>query len=166
MTEKPKNAKGWGSQLDGQADAPSPGNDSATLQKALQINPNLALQGTDDIMKQMQQASTQRTALKPEKVDVDKGARPPPANLAAGIAEYAEKYQTDINRINQEIALLQRQKAELAPKTLERVLELVVKYDANMTSPITTEVFKTHKGFLDTVGFTAKKVVDLLMKRR
>lgn len=167
MSEKPKNvSQGWGAQLDGQADAPSPGMDTETLQRALSINPNLALQGTDDIMKQMQNASVQRTAVKPDKSEKNEPSRPMPANLATGIMEYHERFQTETNRINQEIALLQRQKAELVPKTLERVLELVLKYDANMTSVITVEIFKSHAAFLNQIGFSAKKVIDLLVKRR
>ena len=162
MSEKPKAvSEGWGEQLDGQEDAPSPGVDAETMRKAMSINPNLALQGGEEMMKQMQQASAQRTsAAKTEP------ARAMPANLPAGVIEYRERFQAETARINREIALLQRQKAELAPKTLERVLELFVKYDANMTGGMTSEILKSEGQFLQQIGFSPKRVMDLLLKRR
>lgn len=153
----------WGAQIEDKA-APSSGVSKDVLRKARQLNPQLAAQGsTTELFSKMKGAQPGAPADSAARVQGGVIAK---TDFAGAFYLAQTKYKEDRKRVQDEIAKLQKQLAETAPKTLERIVDLVIEVDPNMTSPQTQEILKTETPFLNEIGFTVRKVIDKKMKRR
>lgn len=152
----------WGAQFDGREDAPSVGVNKELLRKALKLNPSLRENtSTVDVMKQLEKASAQRTVAQE-----DEPKKRAPNDLVGGLTQYRERYQDEKKRIQGEIATLQKQMQQLAPTTLDRVVDLFLQVDPNLTSITTQEMLKVEGQFLNEIQFSAKKIIEKKLKKR
>lgn len=152
----------WGAQLDGK-DAPAVGLNREMLRKALSLNPALKKHNTTtDIMEQLEKASSERKVVQSE----EPSERRVVTDLVEGMVQVRDRYLDDKKRLRAEIAKLQAQEKELAPKALDRVLDMILQIDPNMTSVQTTTMLDMEKTFLNEVGFTPRKVIEKKLKKR
>ena len=150
----------WGDAID---DASAPSNVTKdVMRKARQLNPALAAQGsTTELFSKIKGGSPASAPA-----GGPTGGMLGKQDFAAGFYAMQERYKEDRKRIQAEIAKLQKALADTAPKTLEKLIELVIDVDPNMTSPQTQEIFKSEIAFLNEVGFSVRKVIDRKMKKK
>jgi hypothetical protein len=145
----------WGAEISGGA-APKAGVTKDTMRKARRLNPELAKQGSTtellNMVKGGQSASSQSGAAK---ASGNLGGE-----LGSALNKIEEQHKDERKRAQEEIAKLQKLVAELGPKSLERVLELIMRLDPNLTSPLTQELLKSKATFLNDIGFSVRKVLD------
>ncbi len=155
---------GWADALDGD-DAPVEGLDKETLRRAMQLNPALKAQlgGTNKVLEQLEKAAEKRAhAPTEEKNDAPRR----PANLAEGLKQARERYQSEVRRLQEQLAKTQRELQQLKPQVLEKVIDLVIDADPNMSSAYTQELLKMEQAFFGEIGFSARKVIDRQLKTR
>ncbi len=163
MSDPKNDLSGWAESL-GNGDAPVEGLDKDTLRRAMQLNPQLKAQlgGTNKVVAQLEKAAQDRPAPGAEKVE----RRPQAANLAEGVKQTRERYQAEIRRLQEQLAKTQRDIAALKPQTLEKIIDLVIDADPNMSAVYTQEILKMEQSFFTEVGFTVRKVIDRQLKVR
>lgn len=161
--EKDDVADQWGAQFDGREDAPGVGVNKEMLRKALKLNP--AMRGnntTADVMKTLEKASAQRTVATSE----EPGKKAAPRDLVSGLTHYRERFHEEKKRLQNEIAELQKQMQQLGPQTLDRVVDLFLQVDPNLTSITTQEMLKVEGQFLNEIQFSAKKIIEKKLKKK
>lgn len=157
-------AAAWGAEFDGKEDAPAVGVNKEMLRKALKLNPAMRDNAnTADVMKILEKASAQRTVAQPQ---AEQGAKAPPRDLVSGLVQYKDRHVEEKKRLQAELAAIQKQIAELSPRTLDRVMELFLAIDPNMTSVTTQEMLKMEGQFLNEIGFSPKKLIERKLKKR
>ncbi|MCC6806642.1 MAG: hypothetical protein IT381_04405 [Deltaproteobacteria bacterium] len=152
----------WGGQIEDN-DAPAAGVSKEILRKARQVNPQLASQGsTTELFTKMKDAQAQGP--------VDKkaaAAGPAPTADFDAIFEGAKtSYKENRQRIEGEIARLQKEHAQVPQVTLETIMDALIAIDPNMTSPQTQEILKSEAAFLTLIGFSVRKVMDRKKAKR
>lgn len=162
MGKQVDEADEWGAQLDGK-DAPAVGLNKEMLRKALSLNPALKKHSsTTDIMNQLEKASSERKVATVEAAPESRVV----TDLVQGIAQVRDRYQDEKKRLKSEIAKLQAQEKELVPRALDRVIEMILQIDPNMTSVQTTAMLDMEKQFLTEVGFNPRKVIEKKLKKK
>jgi hypothetical protein len=153
----------WGAELDGK-DAPVDGIDRAAVQRVLDLNPEMQkrLGSTSDIIKSLETAS----AARPVGGSTETEAPRQTMNLVEGMEHHKQRYQTESKRLAEELKRVQTQIQQLAPTTLERVIELFLQHDPNMNTAFTQEILKMEGQFLQSIGFSIRKVIEKQMKKR
>ncbi len=156
----------WASELDGKQQ-PSVGVSKDVLRKARALNPSLAAQGsTTEIFQQMKSAKgSAAPSASQVKTTIGSGVIQR-VDFAAAFYQLQQKYKEDRKKVQEEISKLQKQLAEFGPKTLEKLVDLVIEVDPNLTSPQTHEILKSEAPFLNEVGFAVRKVIDKKMKKK
>ena len=161
MAKEVDDADAWGAELDGK-DAPAVGVNREMLRKALSLNPALKKHATtNDIMNQLDAAQAQRTVATP-----DEPRSTAPTDLVEGLTTIRQRTQEDRKRLKEDIAKLQAQEKSLLPRALDRVIDMIIALDPNMTSVQTTELLKMEAVFLNEIGFSPRKVIDKKMQKK
>ena len=152
----------WGAELEEDAGAAA-GVNKDILRKARALNPALAQQGsTTELFAKIKGGQSGAAAGAKPAGGILKGN----VDFATAFYETQTKTKEEKKKIQEEIAKLQKQLAEINPRTLDRIVDLVISIDANMVSPQTQEILKTEAQFLNEIGFTVRKVIDKKMKKK
>lgn len=162
MAKSDDEADEWGKALDGR-EAPAIGANEDMLRKALAVNPALK-QGkkTTDILQDIKAAQSARTVAAPAAADAQK---PKAKDIVEFFLQAKERYEADKKRLIAERHKIEAEEKALAPKLVERMIEVMLELDPNMTSPQTQEMLKMEAQFLAMVGFSARKVIERKMKK-
>ncbi len=157
----------WGAELDGKA-APSVGASKDVLRKARALNPALAAQGsTTELFNKVKQASASAPGTgAATKGGGEGGSLLRSTDFATAFYEGQAKFRDEKKAVQQEIAELQKRLGDLAPKALDRLLDLIIQIDPNMMSPQTQEILKTETVYLNEIGFSVRRVIDRKMKKK
>ncbi|MCC6809572.1 MAG: hypothetical protein IT381_19235 [Deltaproteobacteria bacterium] len=148
----------WATKLKGGQSAPS-GATKDLMRRARQINPALAAKGsTTELFNEMKSAES---APSPAKA---KGA--PTADLVTELDALQRWHRDEKNRIGHEIEALQRQAQQVTPAALEKLMDLILAIDPNMTSPQTQEMLRAQAPFLAEIGFSVRKLIDRKLKKK
>ena len=152
----------WGSTLDGR-EAPAIGVNEDMLRKAIALNPSIK-QGKDtvDIMKELSAAQASRTVAQPQQ----EAPKAKPKDIVEFVLSAKEKYESERKRITAEKQKLDQEEKQLAPKLVERMIDVMLELDPNMTSPQTQEMLKMQAGFFNVIGFSARKVIERKMQKK
>lgn len=163
MADSKNDLAGWADSLD--EDAPVEGLDKDTLRRAMELNPQLKAQlgGTNKVVQQLEQAAQHNREAK---ADAPRRQGNAASSLAEGVRQAQERYQTEVRRLQQQLAKTQQEMAQLKPQTLDRLIEMVIAADPNMSSVYTQELLKMQAPFLNEVGFSARKVIERQLKKR
>ena len=160
--EKQKSAaQKWGEELNG-AEAPVDGIDREMLRKAMALNPRMKKEegGTQRVIEKLEKANAQRPLG--EQAAADDGR----VGLVDGIEQHKKRFYEEQQRLKQEITKLEKQLKDLVPATQERVTNVFVQHDPNMSNPLTAEIMKAEARFFSDVQFTARKVLEALQRRK
>lgn len=153
----------WGAELEGKAQ-PNVGASKDVLRKARQLNPALAAQGsTTELFSKIKEG--QATSAAPA-TGATGGVLRATQDFATAFFEGKQKFQDDKKRIQAEIVKLQKQQQELAPRALDRLIDIIISIDPNMMSPQTQEILKTETTHLNEIGFSIRRVIDRKMKKK
>lgn len=156
-------AADWGASLDGQK-APGVGVDRDMLRKALALNPKLRSSvKTNDVMAELKQANRERS------VTESKEEAPPragPVDVADQLLQIKERFAEDLRRTKEEIAKLQAMERSLVPKTRDRLIDVILQGDPNLTSPKIQALLVREKVFLSSVGFSMDALLDRQAKNK
>lgn len=152
----------WGAALDGR-EAPAIGVNEDMLRKAIALNPSIkGGKDTTDIVQQLTKAQAARTVAAPSA----EPAKAKPRDIVEFFLQAKEKYDADKKRIVEEKKKLEAEERALAPKVVDRMVEVMLELDPNMTSPQTQEILKMQAPFLATIGFSARKVIERKMQKK
>jgi hypothetical protein len=151
----------WGSELE--EDTGAGGVNKDILRKARALNPALAQQGsTTELFSKIKGGAGTPASAPAAGGGILKGN----VDFATAFYETQGKCKEERKKLQDEITKLQKQLAEINPRTLDRVVDLIISIDANMVSPQTQEILKTETQFLNEIGFTVRKVIDKKMKKK
>jgi hypothetical protein len=161
-----KDADGWGDQFDAKDAAPTAGVSKEMLRKAMSLNPKLREQtSTNELMSVLGGGQVQRPSAPAEQ---SKGV-----DLVTGLTQCRARLQDEKKRLQGEIVGMQKQLEEkkkqlgaLPASMLDPVLDLFIQIDPNLTSITTQEMLKQEAAFLSEIGFSAKKVVEKILKKK
>jgi hypothetical protein len=150
----------WGDSLSDKA-TPGLGLTKDLMSRARSLNPDLAKQGsTTELFDRVK--SGQEIASSGKGPAVSAKGR----DLTSAILQQRQSYVEEKKRIETEIKNLQKALAEVAPKTLDRVLDIIVDLDPNMTALPTQEIVKSEASFFSEIGFSARRLIEKKAKRR
>ena len=153
MADDKNKIAGWLDALDeGTSDAPA----GDHVKSAVAINPNL--------VREKQQAELMRELESAQKSDKDILAGLAGADITKTIFSLEQRFRTERAALRQKIARAQQQATELPQKTLDKVITAILTHDPNMAAPKTLTALQQKKGFLDLIGFSARKVIDRQMQ--
>lgn len=77
-----------------------------------------------------------------------------------------ERFERERREVELQLSVLQGKLARMKEKHLGELMPELHRLDRNLSSPITQQVMKERKAYLDHIGFTAQKLVDYNRKHR
>lgn len=134
----------------------------SVIQRARALNPQLAAQGsTTELFNKMtdkeppaKPAAAQAQAQRPAAA-VNEGP-----DILGGFTQLQKEHDKQRQKLDEAIAKLQAERNALPNKTFDSLVKLIEAADPNMTSPQTKELLRTEAKFLESIGFSIRKVIE------
>lgn len=160
-----KKLSGWATSLDDEGD--TDGVQADIARKILAMNPALREAGVDTMTvleKTKQHGAAQKGAAK---APAPQSGSAPVATtrVVDAVAEIKKSLAADERRLDAEIARLQQEKANLKGAALGKLADWLAVNDPDLRSPVTQATLEDEKRFLDGIGWSVKRYIELQKKR-
>jgi hypothetical protein len=134
------------------------------MRKLAQLNPQLKAGDSTDNFVLNAQGTLQKAAPTPKKDE------PPPLSGVHDtdhlVSLSHERFESERREVELQLSVLQGRLAKMKETYLNELLVEMHRLDRNLSSPITLQVLKERKTYLDHVGFTPQKLLDFTRRRR
>jgi hypothetical protein len=159
--EQDDDLAGWGSELDGKK-AATVGVNAELLRKAIKLNPNMkGGKNTEDIIQQLEDAASHKSNAPVARPGASSVAMQDlPKDLVKAIVKLREDFTLKRKKLRDDILALQKEEKTLPNAVMNRVVDVILALDPNMTSVQTTEILRMEAAFLKEVQFEPRKVIE------
>jgi hypothetical protein len=156
-----KKLAAWATSVEGEAATPAASVEM--VRKALALNPKLkGKASTLDITEQVERAAAERPLAPTPSAEKKEAV----TDLLEAMTQARERFDAELDRLTKEEKRAQEEKKALFIRTLDRVNEVIMTIDPNMTSPRTMVVLEDEKEFLKRISFDVRKLVEKQRARR